>query len=117
MEIDKEFVKQWIAALRSGDYTQTCGRLTDGASYCCLGVACELKSVERIYSCRSYFYFSTEMFNNVLLPRHILNEIGIAFEFQMNLSRMNDRGESFNVISYFIEEQLLGTKDGEPIGD
>ena len=41
-----ENAKVWVAALRSGDYTQTkqmLHRVTqDKASFCCLGVACEL---------------------------------------------------------------------------
>lgn len=32
----------WLAALRSGKYPQTTGKLQDEKGYCCLGVACEL---------------------------------------------------------------------------
>ena len=34
--------KQWIAALRSGEYKQCKTQLHDGHAYCCLGVACEI---------------------------------------------------------------------------
>ena len=42
-----ENAKAWVAALRSGDYTQTqkmLRRVTkeNGTSFCCLGVACDL---------------------------------------------------------------------------
>lgn len=43
-----EYVKKWIAALRSGKYIQGMGYLatretsTDSFCYCCLGVACEI---------------------------------------------------------------------------
>ncbi len=40
------FQKQWIAALRSGDFQQCRGSLCqvkeDRLSFCCLGVACEM---------------------------------------------------------------------------
>lgn len=34
-----ENVKKWVEALRSGEFTQTGGRLQDNEGYCCLGVA------------------------------------------------------------------------------
>ena len=33
---------RWIAALRSGEYTQGRGQLRDGDKFCCLGVLCDL---------------------------------------------------------------------------
>lgn len=44
---NKEMIRQWVTALRSGRYTQGIGRLAvdgdDGVTrYCCLGVACDL---------------------------------------------------------------------------
>lgn len=33
---------EWVAALRSGEYQQTTGRLRRGENFCCLGVACEV---------------------------------------------------------------------------
>jgi hypothetical protein len=35
-------LKQWIAALRSGDFAQTDGTLENEGGYCCLGVACKV---------------------------------------------------------------------------
>jgi hypothetical protein len=34
--------KAWVAALRSGEFKQTCGTLRDVLGYCPLGVACAL---------------------------------------------------------------------------
>lgn len=39
---NKERIKLWIDALRSGDYKQTTGCLVDGNGYCCLGVGTEV---------------------------------------------------------------------------
>lgn len=50
-DLNKGVIRQWVAALRSGDYKQTQRKLgrVDGdgyASYCCLGVLCELAKAE-----------------------------------------------------------------------
>lgn len=50
----KEIADKWVAALRSGKYSQTIGRLCADTSdeglaetsYCCLGVLCDLHSKE-----------------------------------------------------------------------
>ncbi len=44
MSINKEAIRQWVAALRSGEYSQTKGILRDNRGFCCLGVACDLFS-------------------------------------------------------------------------
>lgn len=50
-------IASWVAALRSGDYNQ--GRRVlaslDGSVFCCLGVACEIKGVEKS---NGKFYFN-----------------------------------------------------------
>jgi len=33
---------KWLAALRSGDYSQDTGQLQGGDGFCCLGVACDV---------------------------------------------------------------------------
>lgn len=38
----KENVKLWLAALRSGEYDQQQAVLNNGFGYCCLGVACDV---------------------------------------------------------------------------
>jgi hypothetical protein len=37
-----EVKKAWVQALRSGDYTQSTGRLRTEGGFCCLGVLCDL---------------------------------------------------------------------------
>lgn len=39
---NKEHIKLWIEALRSGKYTQVRNVLNFQSMYCCLGVACEV---------------------------------------------------------------------------
>lgn len=47
--MEREFIKAWVAALRSGTYQQTCGMLRSRyltESFCCLGVAQDLLAKE-----------------------------------------------------------------------
>ena len=37
---------KWVAALRSGEYTQSTGRLKTEGGFCCLGVLCDLHHKE-----------------------------------------------------------------------
>lgn len=42
-EFDAELAQKWLAALRSGEYTQGRDRLrTLNSEFCCLGVACDI---------------------------------------------------------------------------
>ena len=43
----QEIKEKWIAALRSGEYRQTKGRLHDANGYCCLGVLTDLCAREK----------------------------------------------------------------------
>jgi hypothetical protein len=40
-------VKQWVEALRSGQYEQGKGNLNKNGKFCCLGVLCELLELEK----------------------------------------------------------------------
>lgn len=42
MKPNKENIKKWVDALRSGKYRQGSGKLYNGSTFCCLGVACEV---------------------------------------------------------------------------
>lgn len=41
-ESNKENMRKWVDALRSGEFQQGSGRLSVDGTYCCLGVACEV---------------------------------------------------------------------------
>jgi hypothetical protein len=43
--MDAQLKKKWIDALRSGEYPQARGALTDGEGFCCLGVLCKISGV------------------------------------------------------------------------
>lgn len=46
VKMEKQFLDNWLEALRSGDYEQGEEYLFDGERYCCLGVACTLNGVD-----------------------------------------------------------------------
>lgn len=48
VKLPGEFRTKWLEALRSGEYSQTTGRLYDSnvGGYCCLGVACEIVGID-----------------------------------------------------------------------
>jgi hypothetical protein len=45
--MNKEIKEKWIAALRSGEYTQAKEVLKNESGFCCLGVLCDLYSKEK----------------------------------------------------------------------
>lgn len=45
-------LKQWIAALDSGEYKQGECRLQDDTGYCCLGVGCKIIIPDKLQSIR-----------------------------------------------------------------
>lgn len=49
LQLDPAFKAQWVAALRSGAYSQGVYKLYDASdeTYCCLGVACRLTGLDR----------------------------------------------------------------------
>jgi hypothetical protein len=44
--MNPEIKAKWVAALRSGQYMQIKGKLTDGKGFCCLGVLCDIHAHE-----------------------------------------------------------------------
>ena len=42
MRPTKNQIQKWVLALRSGEYSQTTGKLQDDCGHCCLGVACDV---------------------------------------------------------------------------
>lgn len=104
--MDKELKEKWIAALRSGDYCQTKGKLIDEQGYCCLGVLCDVAGTPQNEN--------EEFIDTVGQP---LNEIGysatdiyggtgVSTSTRQGLARANDQGDTFDRIADWIEENL-----------
>lgn len=119
--MNKERIKLWVDALRSGDYKQTSGALarknltTNDFSYCCLGVACEIAGLEK-EECVLTDHITYNSAGGSL-PREAAEWFGIrgyTNDFGVlphidgkTLSSMNDHGKSFEEIAQLIEDSWL----------
>lgn len=105
--------KEWIAALRSGDYLQGHGRLvrptrSGPEAFCCIGVLCNI-AAERGYGgwAGEVFVDEESMPNSGILKPSMLGWAGLLAKQQETLILLNDaRGASFDEIADHIEENL-----------
>lgn len=112
--------KLWVAALRSGEYKQCKRILSDGESYCCLGVACEIarKNGLNVHCATVYLDELTLAFdgNTKTLPLSVSDwlgfyagdVVGTLYKGRDNmclcLSKLNDEGATFLEIADIIEK-------------
>lgn len=111
--------RDWIAALRSGEYSQTIGTLKDSSGFCCLGVACDLYIAEHDTGWdRDVFHDSFALHGlQDILPVEVADWLGIPMHYPSRrdplmygtstLSGLNDNGNTFETIADLIEEVLL----------
>jgi hypothetical protein len=120
-EPQKKRVKDWIKALRSGDYKQTKGMLcSKDMSYCCLGVCSEIQGVTKeLDNSRFVFHYpegdessgmsdsdwmyETYGFRNT----HKFAESSLAPGVSQSLHHLNDIGATFAQIADVIEAVLI----------
>lgn len=132
-----ENIRKWVAALRSGEYSQTKKVLRDDHGFCCLGVACDVyakeyglewESIKRPvhYESGAAPTASGYHFNGVgdLLPDEVYEWLGLdgpnpevnrnvlggdgGFEYADQLTYLNDdAGADFDVIAAAIEKEFL----------
>ena len=96
-----------LAALRSGDYTQTRGRLRDDTGFCALGVLCDVSGIgvwRREGDGSFCFLGPDEKANATYLPRALAEDV--PKPLQRELTKMNDNGMLFSAIADWIEENL-----------
>jgi len=130
MKLPEEIKTKWIAALRSGDYTQARHELNSGDGFCCLGVLAEVlepgvTKTGDLSDCSS-FRGSDEMNGGIraFAQRHELGalfapndglravtqehgvEMGAWREADRALMSLNDNDWSFEDIANLIEEHL-----------
>lgn len=110
MALSKNQIKrrrEWIAALRSGKYTQGRSRLrTADNRFCCLGVACDLKNPKQWnvgFEGKYLYDFSTGM-----PPLSVMREFGMRYYSDgidpREMAGKNDSGKwSFSEIADVIE--------------
>lgn len=108
--------KQWVDALRSGEYEQTTGTLKDDNGFCCLGVLCDIylkeHNKEWVHHPNTYQYSIED--NYEILPLNVSNwaylgDLDPCFYVDGQkhfLTYLNDNGHDFNRIADLIEKNL-----------
>lgn len=113
-------VKLWLQALRSGEYKQCKRILSDGESYCCLGVACEIARKNGLNVHRTIVGQDETVVvfdgNTKTLPLSVSNWLGFyagdvvgtiykgCDNLVLCLSKLNDEGKTFLEIADMIEK-------------
>lgn len=103
--MNPEIKKQWVDALRSGDYKQGKNCLRFENRFCCLGVLCDIYTKTNVNKQWDHNY--ALMDTTKFLPQ----EVKTWAEFpngitQHTLSRLNDEGISFLAIADKTELEL-----------
>lgn len=123
--MEAELKQRWVAALRSGEYAQTDGRLNGDGRFCCLGVLCkvmgaEFEDAEGFDSeGLDYSYENVPVLNGEVLSAGddqelslaTLKTVGIEPDVQGTLVMMNDGtpltpAKTFPEIADYIEKNL-----------
>jgi hypothetical protein len=134
--MNPEIKAQWTAALRSGEYQQSEGKLRTDDGYCCLGVLCDLAVKAKVIGephwgdndgYGGYYKYGAEH-NDAVLPAEVTFWAGIddpnpdldttgpelpagavwdqGADEAPNLAQLNDGGTTFAVIADIIDAQL-----------
>ena len=118
--MNSEWKAKWIAALRSGKYTQAKGSLKNGGGHCCLGVLCDITKMKWM-SCSipnsKDAYMCLD--NAYDLPKKVMDMVGLeqnnpTVEVEVDdetldtisLAEFNDASHSFKEIANLIEAQF-----------
>ena len=78
---NKENLREWVKALRSGEYEQTTGALRRGDGYCCLGVACDISGLgewrDKPDMAESFYVIGDRPGESATLPRDVREWLGV----------------------------------------
>ncbi len=107
---NKELIKNWVDALRSGKYKQGQKALRqetpEGSRFCCLGVACDLEDPKKwrnLEGGKADFDY-----HQGWLSQELLAKLGFNHMEQSSLANMNDnQGKTFDEIARYLEINYL----------
>lgn len=96
----KEKKEIWLKALRSGEYEQCTGRLSDGTGFCCLGVAAlvwDMADTEELSKKGQYGEGPSYVYDSLrgIIPTYPMDQ-GVL---------LNDKGVPFDTIADMIEKE------------
>ena len=103
----KKLKKEWIKALKSGEYVQGVGSLWNRKqnNYCCLGILGKVCGVTGLSGNLKYEFLDSANLNLKGLskiPKELQGTGGVAEV----LAHMNDTGYTFEEIAQYIEKNL-----------
>ena len=106
--------KLWTAALRSGQYKQTGGKLRGEfngiTSFCCLGVLCNLHAQAHPDIAARQPTTAEYMGRRLVLPNEVAEWAGmtglLGYFKSTTLANENDQGASFNKIADLIDKHV-----------
>lgn len=105
-----ELRNMWLAALRSGTYTQAKEALRrDNGGYCCLGVLCDIKEVTWVKQNNLFGVSIPAMaskparIETQVLPLAIQEKMNLTYTHQEILAQLNDQGFTFDMIANLLE--------------
>lgn len=120
-KLDPQVKKEWLAALRSGDYLQANGYLKvlqnrqRKVHYCCLGVVADIckapfvelpeKNAQVDTNVRQLWGQGNAVNTGALSPG-FMKSISLDDQAADELASMNDNGNSFKQIAKWIEKEL-----------
>ncbi len=118
--MNREIKAKWVAALRSGEYSQGKNYLRTNEGFCCLGVLCDLHRKEMQEGDWHYggtLADGTRKYHVYLeagsfLPSRVMDWAGLhecnpfLIDLQDSLSGLNDRGKTFEEIADVIEKKV-----------
>lgn len=118
--MNEQVVKDWTAALRSGEYEQTDAYLRDSVGYCCLGVLCDLAVKANVIPAPTEQEDGVFIYdgNTRTLPDEVKEWVGLKHDdgsftppddsIPDSLAQMNDASETFKNIADMIESTPEG---------
>ena len=113
---NRENIRKWVDALRSGEFKQAEGALRRADSHCCLGVACELyhREVGGRWSMEDgeWWFVADGDENESVLPEPVRDWLGLSScnpgtGEVPSLAERNDMGAPFSKIADLIEREWL----------
>jgi hypothetical protein len=117
-KMNPEIKAKWVAALRSGDYTQGIGALRSKKNeFCCLGVLCNIHAKDTgvryeskvVRGCIPYLNMDTALPDDVIIWSGLERNYGSLVTIDKSLNTLafhNDSGKTFEQIADAIEKQL-----------
>jgi hypothetical protein len=109
----RENREKWLKALESGRYSQAEAQLRylsgKNASYCCLGVLCNLhKDKENKWDSETFvthLYGVPDAEFYEMPPADILKKVNLPQSLADTLAEMNDNGKTFKEIAAFLRKK------------